>query len=501
MLTMQEMDRRSFLERAAAVLGGLGLLPSSSSLLRAGSPAGGAGGSPEPPPVFKISLAEWSLNKNLFSKKLDNLDFPRYAKKEFGIDTVEYVDQFFKDKSRDTIYLTELKKRCDGEGVRSGLIMVDTAGELAGPDAEKRKKAVESHQAWIDAAHFLGCHTVRVNAWGKGTPAELHSRMVESAVPLAEHGAKLGLNVVIENHGGTSSDADWLVGVIREVNSPWFGILPDFGNFPPGADRYAAVEKWMPYAKAVSAKSGRFDARGNEVDIDYPRMMKIVLDAGYRGYLGIETEVESAEEEPQGIRFTKALLEEARARMPAMKPLWNGRDLSGWVQVAGGEWKVEEGLLVGRNGKDWSTDPSRTGSWLRTEKEYADFELALEYTVGPRSNSGVFIRAGLERNPAFTGYEVQILDAPGAPPSKGGPGSLYDYVAPTKNLVRPAGQWNSIRVIARGPSIRVHVNDQLVVDARGDRLPKGYLGLQNHDARSEVKFRNIFLAELHGAES
>src|SRR5206468_822808 len=157
----------------------------------------------------------------------------------------------------------------------------------------------------------------------------------------------------------------------------------DFGNFEPGADRYAAVERWMPYAKAVSAKTSRFDLLGNEMDIDYPRMMKIVLDSGYRGYVGIETEVGSAEEEPRGVRNTKRYLEEAQARMPAMTALWNGRDLTGWRKVAGGSWSVEEGCLVGRNGASWSTDPSRTGSWLRTEKQYGDFELCAEYQAGP----------------------------------------------------------------------------------------------------------------------
>ena len=178
------------------------------------------------------------------------------------------------------------------------------------------------------------------------------------------------------------------------------------------------------------------------------------------------------------------------------RDLFNGRDLSGWEKVAGGDWTVEDGVLVGRNGKDWSTDPSRTGSWLRTEKEYSDFELSLEFLIGPQTNSGVFIRSGIELNPAFTGYEVQIADAAGKPPSKGGPGSLYDYAAPRKNRIRRPGEWNELRVIARGPSIRVHLNGELNLDVRGDRRPRGYVGLQNHDARSVIRYRDIYLAEL-----
>lgn len=494
------MKRREFLQVAAAGAAGFGMLPlSGCALFRGrGSPSTTAPGAPPPFRIspFHISLAEWSLVKSLRSGKLDNLDFPRYARSEFGIDTVEYVDQFFKDKVRDAAYLAELKKRCESEGVRSGLIMVDTAGDLGDADDSRRQKAVEDHQAWMEAARSLGCHALRVNARGKGTPEELGKRIVESGVKLAERGKALGLNVVIENHGGPSSDADWLAGVMRGVGSPWFGTLPDFGNFPPEADRYAAVEKLMPFAKAVSAKSGRFDAQGNEVETDYPRMMRIVLEAGYRGFVGVESGARAAEEEPQAIRWTQALLEKARGAWPAPRPLWNGRDLSGWKPERGGDWTVEEGALVARNGRDWSTDPSRAGSWLRTEKEYGDFELYLEYSVEPRSNSGVFIRSALERNPAFTGYEVQIHDSPGREPSKGGPGSLYALIAPSKNLVRPAGEWNSIRVIARGPSIRVLMNGEMVIDTRGDRAARGYIGLQNHDDRSVARFRNLHLAEL-----
>jgi hypothetical protein len=232
--------------------------------------------------------------------------------------------------------------------------------------------------------------------------------------------------------------------------------------------------------------------------MDYPRLMKIVLDAGYRGYVGVESEgPPSIAEELRHIRLTRALLEKALAAYPVLHPAFNGKDLAGWVPIAGGEWVAADGVLTARNGKDWSTDPSRTGSWLRTEKEYGDFDLALEYAiVKPRSNSGIFFRSGLERNPAFTGYEVQIHDDPGSPPRKSGPGAIYDVVAPSKNRVRPVGEWNQVRIVARGPRIRVHVNGQMVIDHVGDRAPRGYIGLQNHDERSEVKFRNVLIAAL-----
>lgn len=491
------MNRREFLKKSTLAAAGFSLLPGCREAApRAEEAASGDGSSPLGLP-FQISLAEWSLNRTLFAGKLNNLDFPRAAKRDYGIDTVEYVDQFFQDKAEDTAYLAELKMRCEGEGVRSGLIMIDTAGPLGDPDPAKRARSVDNHKAWMDAARFLGCHSMRVNAHGGGGADELRGRIVESCSKLAEHGAKLDLNVIIENHGGLSSDAVWLASVMKEVNSPYFGTLPDFGNFPPDADRYAAVEILMPFAKAVSAKSNRFDAAGNEADIDYPRMMKIVMDAGYRGFVGVESEgAPSAEEELDHIRLTKALVERFRAAMPVLKPIFNGRDFTGWVKVAEGDWAIENGVLIGRNGKGWSTDPDRAGSWLRSEKEYGDFELFLEYTVKPRSNSGIFIRSALEKNPAFTGYEVQIYDDPGSPPRKGGPGALYDVVAPAKNRVRPAGEWNQVRVIARGRRLRVHMNGERVVDFEGERAVKGYIGLQNHDERSEARFRNILLAEL-----
>ncbi len=487
------MNRREFLRRASTVAGGLGLF-SLGGRVSGFEGADAAPGGSVPP--FQVSLAEWSLVKSLRGGKLDPLDFARYARKEFGIDCVEYVDQFYAGKAKDETLLAELKRRAEGEGVRSGLIMVDTAGKLGDGDARKRQEAVEKHIEWLHAARFLGCHAMRVNAYGDGSPEELRKRIVESGARLAEEGAKVGLNVVIENHGGPSSDGEWLAAVMKEVNSPWFGTLPDFGNFPGGTDRYRAVELMMPFAKAVSAKSGRFDAAGNEVETDYARMMKIVLDAGYRGWVGVESGAAAADGEPGAIRLTQALLEKARAAAPVLQPIFNGRDLAGWEKVAGGDWSIEGGVLVGKNGRDWSTDPSRTGSWLRTAKEYSDFELYLEYTINEQSNSGVFFRSLLKRNPAFTGYEFQIHDSPGRPPSKGGPGSLYDYRVPAKNRIRAAGEWNSLRVIARGPSIRVHSNGEMVIDTQGDRSPKGFIGLQNHDERSVVRFRNIRLAEL-----
>lgn len=173
--------------------------------------------------------------------------------------------------------------------------------------------------------------------------------------------------------------------------------------------------------------------------------------------------------------------------------LFNGRDLNGWVVMHGGEWKVEDGALVGRNGVGWTTNPEKSGSWLRTEKEYGDFTFELEYTI--KGNSGIFIHSGLEKNPAFTGHEMQILNDHGRSPGKGSAGSLYDVVAPTKNMSKPGGEWNQVRIDCDGPRIQVTMNGEKIVDYETDRRVRGYIGLQNHDTNSVVKFRNIRVTE------
>jgi sugar phosphate isomerase/epimerase len=266
----------------------------------------------EKEPLFKISLAEWSLNKTIFGKKLDNLDFPATAKKEFGIEAVEYVNQFFKDKAKDEKYLADLKNRCDDNGVKSVLIMCDGEGALGDKDEAKRTQAVENHYKWVEAAKFLGCHSIRVNAQSAGEFEEQQKLAADGLRRLSEFAAKHGLNVIVENHGGLSSNGKWLTGVAKLVDRKNFGFLPDFGNFG-NYDRYLGVEETMPLAKGVSAKSHAFDENGNETKTDYLKMMKIVLAAGYHGYVGIE--YEGGGDEYAGIRATQKLLERVRAEL------------------------------------------------------------------------------------------------------------------------------------------------------------------------------------------
>lgn len=304
----ETFNRRSFLKQSAQLGAGLG----------ASALAGGRLLAAQKKPPFEISLAQWSLHKALFAKQVDNLDFARMAKQDFGIAAVEYVNQFFKDKARDPQYLGEMKKRAADLGVRNVLIMCDGEGALGDADAAKRQKSVENHYRWVEAAKFLGCHSIRVNAESTGSYEEQMGLAADGLRKLSEFGAQHEINVIVENHGGLSSNGAWLAAVMKKVGHPRCGTLPDFGNFriKPGEeyDRYKGVQELMPFAKGVSAKSHDFDAQGNETHTDYRRMMKIVLDAGYRGFVGVEYEG-SKLSEPEGIRATKQLLERVRDTM------------------------------------------------------------------------------------------------------------------------------------------------------------------------------------------
>ncbi|MFN7874660.1 MAG: sugar phosphate isomerase/epimerase family protein [Pirellula sp.] len=256
---------------------------------------------------FKISLAQWSLHKPLFAKQIDNLDFAKIAKEKFGIEGIEYVNQFFKDKAKDEAYLSEMKKRALDVGVTSLLIMIDGEGALGDRNNDSRTKAVENHYKWVEAAKFLGCHSIRVNAETKAEYEEGKKLAADGLRRLAEFAKPFGINVIVENHGGLSSNGKWLAETIKMTEMANCGTLPDFGNFYE-YDRYDGVADLMPYAKAVSAKSYDFDDKGNETKIDFRRMMKIVADAKYTGWVGIEYEGNVLSPD-DGIIATKKLLE------------------------------------------------------------------------------------------------------------------------------------------------------------------------------------------------
>jgi sugar phosphate isomerase/epimerase len=277
--------------------------------------------------LFNISLAEWSLHRSIKGGQVNHLDFASIAK-WLGMNGVEYVNQFFMDKATDSAYLAEMKMRAESEGVASVLIMCDREGNLGDPDEKKRAAAVENHHKWVAAAKTLGCHSIRVNAASdpKLSFEEQQKLAADGLRRLCEFADPHAINVIVENHGGLSSNGAWLAGVMKLVDHPRVGTLPDFGNFRLSArnaagpeqwyDRYQGVAELMPFAKGVSAKSHEFDAHGEEVRTDFRRMLKIVLDAGYRGWIGIEYEGDKHPEQ-DGIVLTRQLLERVRQEMSA----------------------------------------------------------------------------------------------------------------------------------------------------------------------------------------
>ena len=299
------LDRRDFCRRV-----GLGVTAGSALSTVSASTLAGVLKVPLPP--NRISLAQWSLHREIFGGKLDPLRFAEVTMTRYGLGACEYVNSFYKDKIGKDGYLPQMKRIAGDHGVESLLIMCDGEGALGDPDEAKRIRAVDNHQRWLEAARFLGCHSIRVNAQSMGTWEEQRDRAADGLARLSESAKPYGLNVIVENHGGLSSNGLWLAEVMKQVDLPNCGTLPDFGNFNLGGgkwyDRYKGVEELMPFAKAVSAKSRAFDQDGNESETDYPRMMKIVRDAKYGGWIGIEWEGGSPNEH-EGILLTKRILE------------------------------------------------------------------------------------------------------------------------------------------------------------------------------------------------
>lgn len=273
---------------------------------------------------IRISLAQWSLHRAFQEGSLDPLDFASIAKNDYGIDAVEYVNSFYKDHANDESFWRMMKQRADSVGVRSLLIMVDEEGDLGNPDEEARKNAVANHFKWVDAASVLGCHSIRVNAFGEGTEEEVKLAMIDALKQLCSYAANKQINVIIENHGLYSSNGKWIVEIMKGVNMPNVGTLPDFGNWCTAVtwgstengkcanayDKYLGTSEFLPYARGLSAKSYNFNSEGDETSIDFKRMLSLMKESGFSGYVGVEYEG-SELSEPEGIRATKALLEKS----------------------------------------------------------------------------------------------------------------------------------------------------------------------------------------------
>ena len=294
------IDRRDFLagsSLAAAALAVPALLP-------------GDDKEKKKKPLYKISLTQYSLHRMIGGGKLDNMDFTAFTRKEFGIAAVEYWNRPFFDKAKDKAYIGKMRKRADDAGVGATVILIDGEGNLGDPDTAKRKDSVERHKKWVEAAKKLGCHSIRVNARSKGSYQEQLKLAADGLRMLSEFAATIKMNVIVENHGGLSSNGKWLSAVMKSVKLKNCGTLPDFGNFG-SYDRYVGVRELMPFAKSVSAKSHDFDKQGNETRTDFVKMMKIVVAAGYSDYVGIEYEGGKLSE-VAGVHATKKLLLKVR---------------------------------------------------------------------------------------------------------------------------------------------------------------------------------------------
>ena len=311
---MTSPSRRDLFRTAAGAAGAAALAPlAAADHHKKGEKKGG--GKP-----FQISLAEWSFHKALFADEFTNLDFPDKAK-EVGIDAVEYVNQFFDGTSDD--YLATLNARCDDAGVTSVLIMVDGEGNLGDADENARKEAVANHEKWLKAAKTLGCHSIRVNAGSSGSFTEQMERAADGLHQLCELADPYGIDVIVENHGGLSSNGAWLAAVMELADHPRVGTLPDFGNFRISDgdifDPYKGVRLLMPYAKGVSAKTYDFPSDDGSVTaredwplkFDLAEMVRIAVNAGYDGYIGVEYEGNELGER-EGIVRTREILEATR---------------------------------------------------------------------------------------------------------------------------------------------------------------------------------------------
>ena len=306
------MNRRNFIEQTSKASLALTILGLSSCKIAAGNNSIANNNEL----FFKISLAQWSFHRALRSNKMNHLDFATKSR-SFGCEGLEYVNGFFKDKATDMAYLKEMNARANSEGQKNVLIMVDGEGNLANASNTDRLKAIDNHYKWVDAAHFLGCHAIRVNLAGGVDKSDAMKASIDSLTTLSNYAKKANINVLVENHGGFSSSGTWMKDVFSQIKADNCGTLPDFGNFCiekdkdrnclEAYDRYVGIQELLPFAKAVSAKSYSFDAKGNETTIDYFKVLKMVKEINYTGFIGIEFEGNDVSED-KGVELTRDLL-------------------------------------------------------------------------------------------------------------------------------------------------------------------------------------------------
>jgi len=292
---MQSLSRRSFIGQAALAAPVISFAP---TLLAKDK---------NDPNRFQIGIQEYTFHRWIGAGKLDHLDYPALAKKKLGITHIEYWNRPFGGKHTDKKYVGELVKRTTGEGMKNVLILVDARNQLDSKDAKARARAIDEHKGWVDCAAQLGCKAIRVNCRSGGNRDENLDNAAKGLGALCDYAKGTEVKIVIEPHGGNSQDPDWLLAAMKKINKPNAGLLPDFNNFGR-YDRYYGVKESLPYAPAVCAKALKFDAKGNETNTDYYRMLKIIYESDYSGVISIEFEGHGIDP-IEGSLKTKALIQ------------------------------------------------------------------------------------------------------------------------------------------------------------------------------------------------
>ncbi len=245
------------------------------------------------PPRLKLSIAGYSYRKLLTAKeKPMTLDDFIEKGAELGLDAVEPTSYYFKDTSPK--YLRHLRSKA----FRLGLDISGTAvgNDFGHPPGPKRDQQIAHVKKWIEHAEILGAPVIRIFAGHakKGqTPDEAHKLMVEGIEACCAYAGEHGIYLALENHGGPTVTAEAMLKIVKDVQSPWFGVNLDTGNFR-SADPYADMAAVAPYALNVQVKV-ELRVAGKAEPSDYKRIVKILRDAGYRGYLALEYE---AREDP-----------------------------------------------------------------------------------------------------------------------------------------------------------------------------------------------------------
>ena len=257
---------------------------------------------------LKVSLQQYSFRSMLVGKspELSTLDYPKFAVENFGINALEYFNGFFEDRSGDQKYFNELRQRCDDLGVENQLMLCRNKRAIDDADSSIRAAAAKDYLPWLEASHTLGCHSIRVDCRSVGDADEVLKQAVDGLHRICDLAKPYGIDIIVENHGNHSSNGKWLASLMRQANRENLGTLPDFGNFHE-YDRYKGVRETLPWARVVCAKIHEFTPEGQAANTDFLKMIRIIKDSGYEGYIAIEYEGEKPSP-VEGVRLAQQLI-------------------------------------------------------------------------------------------------------------------------------------------------------------------------------------------------